>query len=618
MSYIHIKNLSKTHRDKIILDDVTLTINKGEKIALVARNGTGKSTLLKIISGLEDADKGDILMKKSLRVELLEQEPKLDPKLTVIEELYSAKSPMMTAVRKYKESLISPDDIEGMHLAHEAMDRENSWEYESQVDEILVHLGLSKLTGKVGELSGGQQKRIALAKILLDAPDVLLMDEPTNHLDLDMIEWLETYLSTNDVTLILVTHDRYFLDKVCDHIIELKKGKLQKYPGNYSEFLRLKEFNELNENIGIDKLKKNIKREKKWMDRQPQARQTKSDSRVDNYYRMKESVREKNFTKNIEIGLGKRRLGKKILETHNLTKSFGDKKILDKFSYRFDRGERLGIIGKNGTGKTTFLNLLMGELSPDSGKVVRGETVHFGYYTQLQNELDQSQTVIKSIRDVAPKLKLANGDELSAAKMLTQFLFSPNDQYQLVKDLSGGERKRVALLRVLMSNPNFLILDEPTNDFDLDTLVVLEEFLANFNGCLIIISHDRYFMDRIVDHLFVFDGDSVITDFAGNYTQYRNSPEWARKTEPRKSNKSKSAARSQPKKVSAETEKEQKRQASMLYKEISKLENKQKQLNKKLLELGDDYVKMGEISKQIKDIKSSIEEKEELWLSLSG
>jgi ATP-binding cassette subfamily F protein uup len=608
MSYILVENLTKTLLDRTLLDSVGFAVNQGEKIALVAKNGSGKSTLLRILAGKETYDSGKISKQNGIRWGFLEQDPELDLEKTISEEIFSSNSPMISAVRLYEESLMNPDDQDKMQLAHEAMNNHNAWEYEAKVHKVLKKLKLTNSADKkISTLSGGQRKRVALAKILIDSPDFLILDEPTNHLDLEMIDWLENYFVEQQITLLLVTHDRYFLDRVCNQILELDKGTIYKHKGNYSYYLEKKENRESVENRNIEKTNLFLKKELEWVRRGPSGRLSKNSGRVDAYHKLKSSVKAKNTNEKVSLDVTGKRQGGKILEIHNLCKAFGDKKILDMFNYSFTRGEKVGIIGNNGVGKTTFLNLIMENEQPDSGKITKGETITFGYYSQDQTELNQNEKVIDSAKSISTHIKLSDGTEVSASKMLERFLFPPALQQNMVSKLSGGEKKRLSLLRILMKNPNFLILDEPTNDFDLMTLDVLEEFLLSFKGCLIVISHDRYFMDRIVDHLFVFKGDAVIQDFPGNYSDYRDSVSFE------KSFSTKLEAI--PEKV--EDKKARNREANLLYKEIGKLENKKKKLTNSVTAMDMDYEEMGKIAKQISEIEEEIEKLNEKWLELS-
>jgi len=609
MSYIVVENVSKTYAVKTLLDKVGFSINKGEKIALVAKNGSGKSTLLKILAEKEIADTGNITRQRGIRLAYLEQEPTLDPEKTLQQEIFSTDSILMSAVKRYEESLENPSDERKMQAAFDDMNKYNAWGYEEQITEILTNLNLVNLEGKIFTFSGGQKKRLALAKILLDSFELIIMDEPTNHLDLDMINWLEDYLSHKDLTLLLVTHDRYFLDKVCNTILELDSGKIYKHAGNYEYYLTMKNTRQMLENVNIEKTKLFLKKEVEWIKRQPQGRQTKATARVDAFYQTQANLKPKNITKNVELDIIGKRMGNRILELHNLTKSYGERIILNKFNYEFNKGEKIGIIGNNGVGKTTFLNLIRGIEPADSGKITTGQTVSFGYYSQEQTELTGSLRVIEAVTEIAENIKLSNGLIISAAKMLERFLFSANDQQNLVANLSGGEKKRLSLLRILMKSPNFLILDEPTNDFDLMTLDVLEEFLRNFQGCLIIISHDRYFMDRIIDHLFVFQGQGVIVDFVGNYSDYRRYLE----IQP-----AESAQLTQPKITKTADNNIAKKELKELLSDIKKLEKKKTTLNEELYLPGKNHVESITTTKQIKDLQIQIDEKTQLWLEKSS
>ncbi len=615
MSYILVENLIKTFNDRVILNNISFSVDKGDKIALVAQNGTGKSTLLKILAGTETYDSGRITKQKGVKTAFLEQEPQLDLNKTVDQEIFSSDSPIIKAVKLYEQSLLTPEDSDKMQEAFEAMTNTNAWEYEERIKEVLTNLNLHNLNEKISTFSGGQKKRVALAKILIDTPDLLVMDEPTNHLDLEMIDWLEEYLQENDITLLMVTHDRYFLERVCNEIIELVNGKVFTYQGNYSYFLEKKAEREQNENTNIDRTNALLKKELEWVKKQPRGRTSKGYARVRDYNILKNSVKQKNVTEKVKLDVQTKYMGGKILEIHNLTKSFSSKKILDKFTYSFNKGEKVGIIGKNGVGKTTFLNLIMDKEQADSGKIVKGESVSFGYYSQSGLEFNNNEKVIDSVKAIANFIKLSDGSEVTASKMLERFLFTPIVQQNLVAKLSGGEKKRLNLLKILMANPNFLILDEPTNDFDILTLNVLEEFLKEFKGCLIIISHDRYFMDKIVDHLFVFKGNAVIKDFPGNYSTYRDVAEDEDDTNdgsiisgsddlPQKAN--------QPVKSTKDSEKERE-----LLKRINLLERKKKELTEKLNTINISMEELSKIALQIREINQELEEKSEEWLQAS-
>lgn len=617
MSYILAENLTKTFGERIILNNISFSIERGQKVALVARNGSGKSTLLKILMGKEPYDSGKLSMEKGIKNAFLAQDPDLNEDRTIIEELFASESPIMTAVRMYEESLQNPEDSEKMHSAIESMNDTNAWEYEAKITEILQTLELDHLKDTIKTLSGGQRKKVALAKILIDEPDFILMDEPTNHLDLEMIDWLEEFLIEKKVTLFMVTHDRYFLERVCDQIFELEDGVLYKYQGNYSYYLEKKASREYNHNLLIDKTKSLLKRELEWVRKQPRGRQAKSSARESAYFETKENIKQKKEEKSVALDVLGKRLGSKIVELHNVSKSFKDKKILEKFSYVFTKGEKLGIIGKNGVGKTTFLNMVMGLEEVDSGKVITGQTVEYGYYSQSGLDLKDKDKVIDAVKGIAPYIKLSNGYEVSASQMLERFLFPPLMQQNLVSKLSGGEKRRLYLLRILMKNPNFLILDEPTNDLDITTLNVLEDFLQEFKGCLIIISHDRYFMDKIVDHLFVFEGEGKIKEFPGNYSLYRDSIE-----DETRDKKQDTGKKIQEIGDISQTKKENKEilensESKALLSEIKKLEKRRDNLQKKFLDTSLTHEEIRQFGAELKEVEKLIEKLTEEWLVAS-
>lgn len=521
MNFLSVENISKTYGELTLFEGISFGINQGQKVGFIAKNGTGKTSLLNILSGKDTPDTGNVIYRKGLVVSFLEQEPELDDSLTVEQIIFSSDNPILKAVLRYEKAVENPDDSDELQAAFEQVEALNGWDFETSYKQILSKFKLDNLQQQIKTLSGGQKKRLALATLLLHKPDMLIMDEPTNHLDLEMIEWLEQFFAKENITLFMVTHDRYFLDRVCNEIIELDEGKLYSYKGNYSYFLEKKEERLANENTEISKAKQLYKKELDWMRRQPKARTTKSKSRIDDFYEIKERASQRRKEHLVELEINMERLGSKIVELHNVSKSFGSRKVLDKFSYNFLRGERIGVIGKNGTGKSTFLNIITGKMTPDSGKVVVGETIKFGYYTQEGIVPKEGQKVIDVIREYGDYIPLMKGRQISAQQLLERFLFDRKKQYDYVEKLSGGERKRLYLCTVLIQNPNFLILDEPTNDLDIVTLNVLESFLLDYPGCLIVVSHDRYFMDKIVDHLFVFRGNTVIEDFPGNYSDFR-------------------------------------------------------------------------------------------------
>lgn len=521
MNYLNVENISKSYGELVLFKDLSFSIHKDQKIAFVAKNGSGKTSILNILSGKDAPDDGQIVVRKGLRLAFLDQEPNLNPELTIEETIFASDIPILKTIEVYENALKNPEDTEAYQKAFEAMERNNAWEFETQYQQTLSQLKLDDLSIKVRTLSGGQKKRLALAQALLSKPDILILDEPTNHLDLEMIEWLEDYFSKTQQTLFMVTHDRYFLERVCNEIIELDQGQLYTYKGNYSYYLEKKEARIQNEATEVGKAKQLFKKELEWMRRQPKARTTKSKSRIDDFSEIKSKAHKRRNDHQVQLEINMERLGSKIIEFHNVSKGFKNKTILDGFEYTFKKGERIGIIGKNGTGKSTFLNLLTQNIKPDSGKIVIGETVKIGYYTQGGIKAKPNQKVIDVIKEFGDYIPLAKGRQISAQQLLERFLFDRKKQYDFVEKLSGGEQKRLYLCTVLIQNPNVLILDEPTNDLDIVTLNVLEDFLMDFPGVLLVVSHDRYFMDKIVDHLFVFRGEGVVDDFPGNYSDFR-------------------------------------------------------------------------------------------------
>ncbi len=522
MNYISAENLSKAFGDRVLFKNLTFGLSRGDKVAIVGANGAGKTTLLSILAGTQQPDEGLVSTRKDIRVGFLDQRPDLDESLTALEVVMAGESDALSALRDYEKALIS-GNAKDLDRAMQNMEKFQAWDYEAQIRQTLGHLGIQDVNQLVGTLSGGQRKRVAMARVLLQQPDLLILDEPTNHLDLETIEWLEDQLNTNNQTLLLVSHDRYFLDRVCNRIAELDGGQLYTYSGNYAYFLEKKEERLLAEASEMDKARNTFRKELEWMRRQPKARGTKAKYREDAFGELQDKVSQKRNDGSLDLNLRASRLGSKVMEVENLSKRFGDKIILDHFNYTFKRMDRVGLIGKNGMGKTTLLNMLIGELRPDSGKISTGGTVKFGYYTQSELNLPEDQRVIDVVQDIAEVMKLGTGETITASQMLHHFLFDRQKQYDYVHKLSGGEKRRLQLLLVLVQNPNFLVLDEPTNDLDITTLNVLEEFLLNFAGCVLIVTHDRYFMDRLVDHVFVMEGEGKVRDYPGNYTDYR---EW--------------------------------------------------------------------------------------------
>lgn len=521
MNYLTVENISKSYGELNLFKDISFSIHKDEKIAFIAKNGTGKTSLLNILTGNDEPDTGTIIFRNGLKISYLSQEPILNPELTVEQTIFDTENHILNVIKSYEDALLNPENSEGYQKAFEQMEINNAWSFETLYKQLLFKFKLENLHDKVSTLSGGQKKRLALVNTLLNSPDLLILDEPTNHLDLEMIEWLEEFFKKENITLFMVTHDRYFLERVCNEIIELDNGQLYTYKGNYSYYLNKKEERIAQENTEVDKAKQLYSKELDWIRRQPKARTTKSKSRIDDFQDIKHRAHQRRKDHIIQLELNMERLGNKIVEMHNLIKSFDEKIILNKFNYGFKKGERVGIIGKNGTGKSTFLNLITGSLNPDSGKIIIGETVKFGYYTQDGIKIKSGQKVIEVIREFGDYIPLKKGRQLSAQQLLERFLFDRKKQYDFVEKLSGGELKRLYLCTVLIQNPNFLLLDEPTNDLDIVTLNVLEQFLLDFPGCIIVVSHDRYFMDKIVDHLLVFRGDGIIEDFPGNYSDFR-------------------------------------------------------------------------------------------------
>lgn len=616
MNYLSVENISKSFGARTLFENVSFGINKDQKIAFVAKNGSGKSTILNIINGLDFPDTGQVVMRKGIRMEFLSQDPQLQNELTIEESIFASDNEVLKVIERYEKALENPDDQDEYQNAFEQMEQYNAWDFETQYKQILFKLKLEDLKLKVKNLSGGQRKRLALAIILINKPDLLILDEPTNHLDLEMIEWLEDYFSKENITLFMVTHDRFFLERVCNEIIELDNGKIYQYKGNYSYYLQKKEERIASENASVDKAKNLFVKELDWMRRQPKARTTKSKSRQDDFYVIKEKAHSRRKDHQLELEINMERMGSKVVEFHNVSLAFDDKTILKNFDYLFNRGERIGIIGKNGTGKSTFLNILTQTLQPDSGKVVIGDTIKIGYYTQSGINPKPEQKVIDIIKEYGEYIPLTKGRTISAGQLLERFLFDRKKQHDFVEKLSGGELKRLYLCTVLIQNPNFLILDEPTNDLDIVTLNVLENFLLDYPGCLLVVSHDRYFMDKIVDHLFVFRGEGEIEDFPGNYSDFRIYEDSA---EPVKDDTPKEKVNwkdNQPKKAGLNFNEQ--KEFSKIEREIKDLEFKKKQIEEEFSNgtVSDDKIQVK--ADELQKIIQNLEEKEERWFELSA
>ena len=613
MNYISVENISKSYGDRTLFKNLSFGINKNQKVAFVAKNGTGKTSILNIIAGLDTPDEGQVIQRKDIQIAYLSQNQIFDDSLSVEQTIFATENRVLPIIKQYEKALENPEDSDNYQKAFDLMDQHNAWDFETQYKLVLSKLKLTDLSMKVGKLSGGQKKRLSLAILLINKPDLIILDEPTNHLDLEMIEWLEEYFKKEKITLFMVTHDRYFLERVCNEIIELDHGELHKYKGNYSYYLEKKEERITQEATTTNKAKNLFKKELDWMRRQPKARTTKSKSRIDDFSEIKEKAHKRRQDHTVQLEINMERLGSKIVELHKLKKSFGDLKILDGFEYVFQKGERIGVIGKNGTGKSSFLNILTDREPIDGGKVVVGETVKFGYYTQKGIVVKEGQKVIEVIKEFGEEIPLTKGRRISASQLLERFLFDKKKQYDFVEKLSGGEQKRLYLCTVLIQNPNFLILDEPTNDLDVITLNVLESFLLDFPGNLIVVSHDRYFMDKIVDSLFVFRGDGVVENFPGNYSDYRTYEDSKPKEKVVKVVKKQAVITPSKVKLSFE----EKREFGSLEKDIERLGRKKKSIEASFMQEGISQEQVKEKSEELHKVISSLEEKEERWFEIS-
>lgn len=621
MNYLSAENLGRNIGERWLFKNLNFGILQGEKVALIGANGSGKSSLLDVVGGIVNPDEGNLSVRKDIKVGYLNQNPDFITSKSVMETIFSSKNEVTEAINHY-EKAIEDGDGDMISKYAEILTALDGWDYEVRIKQILGKLGVKDFDKLMGELSGGQQKRVFLAKVLIEEPDFLILDEPTNHLDLDTIEWLEGYLSTSNTTLFLVTHDRYFLDKVCNRIIELENNKIHKYLGSYPYFLEKKAEREENEAITMEKDRQLLKKELEWMRRQPKARTHKAQYRVEAFNELKERATGPKKEEKLELSMKSDRIGKKILEIQHVSKSFNETKFIQEFSYTFKRGDKIGVVGKNGIGKSTLLSIITDQLKPDQGKVVKGDTIKIGYYKQEGLEFKKDQKVIECVREIADFIKLSDGREITVSAFLTQFLFPPAVQYGLIEKLSGGEKRRLQLLKILVENPNFLILDEPTNDLDIATLNVLEDFLMAYTGCLMVVSHDRYFLDKIVDHVFAFEGDGIIKDFPGNYTEYRL---WLEeKAEEEKRNKE-TKSTDIPKIVAVEKKIEQKRKLSFkelkeyeeIGKEIPKLEMQKDELTFLISDVTKPFDQISKISKDLENIVEKLEEKEFRWLELS-
>lgn len=620
MNYFSAENLSKSFGEQILFEGLTFGLARGDKTALIARNGTGKTTLLRILMGKMDSDSGEYTFRSGIKRAFLEQAPDPDGSLTIDQLIATTNTPVLSVIRSYEKALAdheqnqSPEADEKLQLATNEMDRVDAWDYERRLKQLLDLFRISNTRQKVSELSGGEKKRLALAIILLDRPDMLILDEPTNHLDIEMIEWLEQYLSQSTLTLLMVTHDRYFLDRVCNRIIELSHGKMFHYQGNYELFLKKRAEREEVTRVGSDKARQLMKKELDWLNRMPKARTGKSKARIDAFDGIKERANMQRDEGELTLRVKSPRLGTKILEIDNVSKAYGSTMILDHFSYKFTRGERLGIIGRNGTGKTAFLDIITGAEAKDRGTIDRGKTLQIGYYRQMGMEWRSEQRVIDAVKEIAEVVLLENGHTISASQFLEHFMFTPEAQYKLISKLSGGELRRLHLLTVLIKNPNFLILDEPTNDLDLFALNRLEEFLLSFKGCLVIVSHDRYFLDKLTDHIFIFKGGGEIKDHYGAYSSYRPGREM-KEVKERNNSKGNGGRKKKPSIKTKLTFKEQ-QEYKQLETDIEDLENEKLSLEAKLSAGGLAYEELEEKSTRVSEIIDLIESKLNRWLEL--
>jgi len=616
VNYLSAESLAKSFNDRWLFKDITLGISQGDKMALVGENGTGKSTLLKILIGQLSADQGAVSVRDGIKLGYLVQQPQVAGHLTINEIIFDKNNKVASVVKGYEACIHDAHtSAERMQQVLELMEEYKAWDYDAKVQTITSKLGILDLEQRFDELSGGQRKRVFLAQMLLAEPDLIIMDEPTNHLDLEAIEWLETYLAGQQITLLMVTHDRYFLDNVANEIIELDRGKLYRYKGNYAYFLEKKSDREEMLKTEISKARHLLKKELEWMRKQPRARGTKAKYRIDAYYELEEKASVNLKRDRLELDIKESRQGGKVLELHHVSKSYGSAKMVDDFSYIFKKKDRIGIVGKNGVGKSTFLDMLTGAAKPDTGEIIPGVTTKVGYFTQEVEDLNPNHRVIEEVKEIAEFITLADGSSVSASKFLDTFLFPPEKQYNIIEKLSGGEKKRLQLLKVLVRNPNFLVLDEPTNDFDIDTLNVLEDFLEKFNGCLVLVSHDRYFMDHLIDQLFIFEGDGKIMPFNGNYSDYRI---WLEEKENLKIDLPVVPVKEEIRKTDAKKMSfKEKQEFEQLQPEIQILEKRKEELTNALNSGISDHEELQKLAAQVQDIVDKIDEKSLRWLELS-
>ena len=622
MNLLAVENLGKNFGERILFEGLSFGLSQGDKVALIANNGAGKSSLMKIIAGLDSADEGDVVFRNECRVSYLQQDAIFDNNMTINKLIESAHNKISLLVSDYENAVEahskqnSKQTQNNLEVLTSKMEQENAWDYERRSKQILSKFNIKDFNQKVGNLSGGQKKRLSLALLILENADILLLDEPTNHLDISMIEWLEKYLQQQKITLLMVTHDRYFLERVCNNIIELEGGNLYHHKGNYAYFLEKRTEREINFDVEVSKAQKLMKKELEWIKRQPKARGTKSKARIDNFELIKKKATTKRLKQEINIDVKMDRIGGKILEMKNIKKSFGELNILNGFDYTFKKGERIGILGKNGVGKSTFLNIITGKEKADSGKINIGETINYGYFTQSSFGIDENRRVITVLKDIAEYIVMSDKRKVSASQLLEHFMFTPEMQFTEVKRLSGGEKRRLHLLTVLIKNPNFLILDEPTNDLDLLTLTKLEEFLLQYKGCLVLVSHDRFFIDKLTEHLFVFKGDGVIEDHYCTYTQYRE-----KQIEKDKEFKKIQHLEKENSKIKAKSKKltyNEKYEYENILKEIAILEDEKKKLEIILLNPEVDIEKMTNSSKRLGELVTLIDSKEMRWLELDS